>query len=329
MILIVSFEDNEHVRQVRRHLTAPHALVDTSWFPATLRMSAKFCRSCDRRALTLPTGEKLDLADVGAVWYRRIRPLGLHEELVDETSRLFAWSESNEALLGLWYSLECYWMNPPQADEVSQRKLRQLQVARRLKLAIPETLITNDPDAARDFVRAHAPGQVVRKAFRNIPQAPRETKIVAIEDLDRIDSVRYAPVIFQRYVPAEMDLRVTVIGDDIFAAAVYSEPAYAADYRLGLGTARVVPYELPDDVAAKLMALMREFGLEYGAVDFRVTPAGEHVFLEVNPAGEYLFISERTGQPIPAAIAATLQRRDRISPRVRSDCADALVAGAS
>lgn len=31
---------------------------------------------------------------------------------------------------------------------------------------------------------------------------------------------------------------------------------------------------------------------------------------EINPAGEYLFISQRTGLPIPEAIAASLQRHD-------------------
>ena len=56
---------------------------------------------------------------------------------------------------------------------------------------------------------------------------------------------------------------------------------------------------------------MNAFDLRFGAIDLRVTPDGEHVFLEVNPAGEYLFISERTGQPIPAAIAACLERHDR------------------
>lgn len=316
MILIVSFEGNEHVEQVRRHLRVDSVVVDTSWFPASLSLDARFGRDVEGLRLSLPNGRQVDLADVGAVWYRRIRPLGLHSDLVDETARLFAWSEANEALLGLWYSLECFWMNRPTADEVSQRKIRQLQVARRLELSIPETLVTNDPAAARDFIQTHGPGNVIRKAFRNIAQAPRETAVLKEEDLALIESVRYAPVIFQRFVPADLDLRVTVVGDEIFAASVRSQPEYRADYRLGLGSANVIPYELPHDVAAKLSELMKVFEINYGAIDLRVTPEGEHVFLEVNPAGEYLFISQRTGQPIAAAIAALLERHDRAaSPR--------------
>ena len=202
-------------------------------------------------------------------------------------------------------------MNPPIADEVAQRKIRQLQVARRVGLSIPETLVTNRPEAAREFVRRHRPENVIRKAFRNIAQAPRETSLVREEDLAAIDLVRYAPVIFQRFVPAEADLRVTVVEDELFAAAIRSGADYRADYRLGLGSASVSPCRLPDDVAARLLELMRSLSLAFGAIDMRLTPDGEHVFLEVNPAGEYLFISERTGQPIAAAIAASLQRHDQ------------------
>jgi glutathione synthase/RimK-type ligase-like ATP-grasp enzyme len=312
MILILGASDDEHIARVREHLTAEFVVLDISQFPSSVGMSARY--DCPYESVCgrflLPDGTDVHLGDVGAVWYRRIRPLGLHEDLADETARLFAWSESNEAILGIWYSLECFWMNPPLSDEVAQRKVRQLQVARRVGLPIPETLITNEPDAARDFVLEHGPGNIVRKAFRNIAQAPRETIVVDRDQLDLIDSVRYAPVIFQRYVPADLDLRVTIVEEDIFATSIRSGADYQADYRLGLGSATVEPYELPDDVAGRLRDLMKAFELHYGAIDMRVMPDGEHVFLEINPAGEWLFISERTGQPIPAAIAASLERHD-------------------
>src|SRR4051812_27937882 len=219
MILIVSHERNAHVDEVRRHLSAEPVLGDTGWFPASLRVHARFGQQEECFSLGLPDGRPVPLCRVGAVWHRRISPLGLHEDLTDQTARLFAWSEANEALQGLWYSLGCFWMNPPTADEVSQRKIRQLQVARRLGFSIPETLITNDPEAARAFVERHRGDGVIRKAFRNIPQAPRTTALVREEDLAVIDTVRYAPVIFQRFVPAEVDLRVTIVEEEIFAAA--------------------------------------------------------------------------------------------------------------
>src|SRR5262245_2022472 len=282
MILIVTFPDNEHVEQVRRQLTRPSVLIDTASFPVSLGLSAALDAEKECLRFALPDGGDLCLCEVGAVWYRRIRPYGLHADLTDETARLFAWSEANEALLGMWYSLDCFWMNPPTADEISQRKIRQLQVARRLGLSIPDTLVTNQPESAREFVERHGVGRVIRKAARNIAQAPRETHVLRAEDLDLIDSVRFTPVIFQQYVPADLDLRVTIVEDDIFAAAITSEPRYAADYRPGLASANVVPYQLPQPVAEKLLQLMKVLGLQFGAIDLRVTPDGDHVFLEVN-----------------------------------------------
>ena len=164
---------------------------------------------------------------------------------------------------------------------------------------------------ARDFVASKRPGEVVRKAFRNIAEAPRETSVVTEADLTRIQTVRFAPVIFQRFVPADLDLRVTFVEDEFFAAAIRSGLEHQADYRLGVGHAEVFPYELPDEVTVKLRRLMDELDLRFGGIDLRVTPQGEHVFLEVNPAGEYLFVTERTGQPVPQAIAAALERHDR------------------
>jgi len=308
MILIVTTEANEHVRKVQQYLKHEAVLMDIAWFPKSIGLSIQFCDTCESISLCMPDGKRIQLADIGAVWYRRISPIGLHQELTDETARLFAWSESNEALQGLWYSLNCFWMNPPVADEVAQRKIRQLQLASSLGLCIPDTMITNEPDTARGFIDVHGFGNVVRKAFRNIAQAPRETKLVQSEDMALISSVAYAPVIFQRYIPARLDLRVTIVEDDIFAAAVESEPEYRADYRLGLNSAKVFPYQLPEEIASKLTKMMKSLGIKYGAFDLRVTPEGEHVFLEVNPGGEFLFISERTGQQIPQAIAAALER---------------------
>ncbi|BCH29760.1 hypothetical protein MesoLjLc_16900 [Mesorhizobium sp. L-8-10] len=311
MILIVSFLDNQHVHKVIEHLTVDHAVVDVSWFPERMRLNAYAGAVENGHFFDLPDGRRVALDKVGAVWYRRIRNMTVAPEVTEGTARLFAWSESNEALLGVWYAMRCFWMNPPTADEMALRKVHQLRVARRHGLAIPETLVSNSPQEAFAFIERHGVGKVIRKAFRNIQEAPRETAIVTRDDLALIESVRFAPVIFQSFVPAQLDLRVTVIDGDIFAASIASDADHQVDYRKGLGTAAVRPYTLPDDVAKKLLGLMDEMNLKFGAVDFRVTPSGEHVFLEVNPAGEYLFISERTGQPIPQAIAATLERHAR------------------
>ncbi|WP_347265654.1 MvdC/MvdD family ATP grasp protein [Paracoccus sp. (in: a-proteobacteria)] len=310
MILIISFLDNEHVRRVTRHLTHDFEVVDLAWFPERMRMHAHAGRERDALFLDLPSGRRLDLDRVGAVWHRRIRSFTLDPGLSDDTARTFAFSECNEALPGLWPAMDCFWMNPPHADERAMKKVAQHRLARQAGLRVPETLVTNGPDEARAFIEAHAAQGVVRKAFRNIPQAPRVTLRIGPEELALIDSVRFAPVIFQEYVPLALDLRVTVVDGEIFATSFRSEAGFETDYRPGIGSAEVRPYPLPDEVAEALLRLMTRMELKFGAADFRLTPEGEHVFFEINSAGEFLFVCDRTGQPIPQAIAAALERHD-------------------
>jgi glutathione synthase/RimK-type ligase-like ATP-grasp enzyme len=117
-------------------------------------------------------------------------------------------------------------------------------------------------------------------------------------------------VIFQRFVPAVADLRITVVDGEVFVAEIRSDADHQVDYRPGLHLARVRPATVPDTVADGLRQLMKLLNVSFGAIDMRLTPDGDYVFLEINPAGEYLFVSRRTGQPIPQAIAAALTRHD-------------------
>nr|WP_147273294.1 alpha-L-glutamate ligase [Paracoccus lutimaris] len=293
----------------------PHEIIDLGWFPSLMRMHAFAGAQADAFFLDLPDGRRLALDEVGAVWHRRIRSFTLDPALTDEVSRTFAWSECTEALDGLWHGMGCFWMNPPHADERALKKVYQHRLAGRVGLRIPETLVTNGPDEARAFVEAHARTGVIRKAFRNIPQAPRATLKVGPEELRQIDAVRFAPVIFQEYIPLALDLRVTVIDGEIFTTAFRSTREYEVDYRGGIGSAEVFPHDLPDEVGGKLLEMMRRMELRFGAADFRLTPEGEYVFFEINPAGEYLFCVDRTGQPIPQAIAAALERHARAHDR--------------
>ena len=111
----------------------------------------------------------------------------------------------------------------------------------------------------------------------------------------------------QEYVEADADLRITVVGDVLYAAAIDSrETDYPIDFRMSLGQADVRPVELPDNVIRVLRSFMSRLGLVYGAIDMRRTPSGEYVFLEINTAGEFLFVEDRTGQPITRAVASLL-----------------------
>lgn len=311
MILIISHAKDEHTHAVQAELHrigAEAAMLDLSDFPQQMRLNARY-DGADRPGfrLLLSDGTRLDLGACRSAWWRRPQAFSLHPEIQDPIFQNFAFSEATEAFQGLWPALDVFWVNHPTRDSNAHRKVYQLQVAQQVGLTIPETLITNDPEQARAFVEAHGFGRTIYKAFTGTRQAWRETRLLKEDDFGHIESVRFAPVIFQRYVDAQVDLRITVVGNDLFPAAIHSqESSYKVDFRMDMSSARVEPHRLPPAVEDGLRALMEELGIVYGAVDMRLTPDGEYVFLEVNPAGQWLFIEARTGQPITTCLAHLL-----------------------
>lgn len=310
MILIISTPTDPHavaVQQALDQIGYPHFLLDTSRYPQEISLTIE--QDCNRRLVTFAdnSGLLLDAAEITAAWWRRPQPCAVSEEISNDAHRNFARNEAEEAISGLWYSLDIPWVNAPKNDDVANRKVHQLNVAQQLGIRLPDTCITNDPKAAQKFIDSRLPERTICKAFSATWDQWRETRIVGEMELAALENVRYAPVIFQEYIKADCDLRITAVGDKLFPAAIYiGESAYEADVRMDIGNARMEAVELPEHFTAQLLALQRRLGLVYGAIDVRLTPEGTYVFLEVNPAGQWLFIEEKTGQPIAKALAEYL-----------------------
>lgn len=310
-VLIVAPEDDEHAVAVAAEIAGSGGraeVLDLARFPerATLCLQLDCCGD-DGSACVTVDGRSLDLDEVSAVWWRRAHYPTVADGMRRPTHRAFAANETYEALGGLWARMDARWVNEPSADDRGHRKGYQLSVARRLGIPIPRTLMTNDPDRARQFVDSLGYREVVYKSFSATKEEWRETRLLKPEEMTMLEHVRHAPVIFQQYVPAEYDLRVTVVGDRLFPAAIHSQQtAYPVDSRIDIANARIQQTEIPDEVRSWLLDLTRTLGLVYAAADLRLTPDGEYVFLEVNPSGQFLYIEAATGLPISAAMARLL-----------------------
>lgn len=313
MILIVASPGDDHARAVVTRCTQAGrrpALLDTARYPLDLAIRQRFGDGTRSGARVRLDGRDLDLASVGVVWWRRPGAYRLDPDL-DPSVGTFAFSECSEAVDGLWASLDAVWVNPVAADATAHHKPYQLTVADRLGLPIPRTLMTNDAVAARDFVTEVGLGKVVHKTFLATQEHWRETRLLREEELPMLEHLRHAPAIFQERIDAVADVRVTVVGDELFATEITTVPGtYELDYRMALGTARLRATSVSEETEHTLRALMRELGLVYGAIDLLRTRDGTEVFLEINPAGEWLFAQERTGQDITGAMAALLARLD-------------------
>lgn len=290
------------IRPVRFH---------TRDFPSKATLSFSAADGEDLRISLRSNGETVAGEEIKSVWYRRPDKC-LIENGLSDTERRIAEEESEATLTGLYRGLDGLWVNRIDRNRYAGSKVVQLRKARELGLRVPATLITNDPRQLVEFYHAHG-GDIIVKMQKTAFWAPESglglyTSKVDLEKLEHADLIRRCPCLFQENVRKDVELRVTVIGRRVFAAALRSQEVAAAHVDVRRAT-MTVPHEafaLPPEIEKKVLGLMGAFGLQYGAIDMIVTPKGEYVFLELNPNGQFGWIEERTGLPLYDAMADLL-----------------------
>jgi glutathione synthase/RimK-type ligase-like ATP-grasp enzyme len=259
---------------------------------------------------------RIDLADVTGVYVRYVRYSGgpanpAHAEF-DDHERELAQGEYQLALMQLLDLLPCRVVNRARASTSNDSKVYQGFLAQSFGLAAPRTLVTTDPEAARAFYDACGE-QVIYKSLSGVRSIVRR---LTADDLgERLERVRNCPTQFQGWV-AGVDIRVHVVGEQIFATQVESE---AEDYRYAgrsgasLNTEAI---ELPAAIGDACIAMTHALGLELSGIDLRRTPEGAFYCFEVNPSPGFIFYERATGQPISTAVAELLRHSPAQSARM-------------
>jgi hypothetical protein len=254
--------------------------------------------------------------DVRVIWWRKPLRLAASTDLADPEARRYSESEGLSLLRSVGGLFpEARWVNDPGLMASSARRLDQIAVAQSVGLPIPETLVTNDWRRLAAFV--DGVGRVIVKPLdfdsyelegERLGCFARE---ITRQEVDRLSqSVAYAPVLAQRRIEKCVELRVTIIGDLVFACAIdgSSHSGAVDDWR------RVAPTKLRHRIVGlnpatehSLRQMMARFGLRYGAFDLIQEPDGTDYFLELNPNGQYLWIEQMTGAPLSQAVASLIE----------------------
>lgn len=200
-------------------------------------------------------------------------------------------------------------LNRPAAMASNASKPFQAHAARACGFAVPETLITNDPDRAGAFIRSawDAGTDVVYKSASSVRSV---VKTIGKGDLVRLDAIRWCPVQFQHRVEGT-DIRVHVVGTKTFAARIGTD---AVDYRYAARQTDAEPVleatEIDASLSGRCIALAERLGLPLAGIDLRETPDGGIVCFEANPAPAFSYYEIATGLPIADAIARYLAGED-------------------
>jgi glutathione synthase/RimK-type ligase-like ATP-grasp enzyme len=236
---------------------------------------------------------------------------------MDKQYRDASVQECRATVRGMIASLQAFHFDKMFNVDRANNKQLQLQIASKVGLLTPRTLTSNNPEAVKKFAQECPQGIITKmlSSFAIYDDQGRENVVfttpVKDEDLENMEGLRFCPMTFQENVPKALELRTTIVGHRVFTAAVDSQSLEGSTYdwrKEGRTLSKNwQPYNLPEDIEKKLLKLMAEFGLNYGAIDIIVTPDGRHVFLEVNPVGEFFWLEIYSPHyPISQAIAEVL-----------------------
>lgn len=353
-ILILAHEQDAHIPYVARHLDSSEFLVvDTKRILLGDHLSYSMGRGKETqicykgepigpvRSIWLQDlsyermGQARMLADaIRAQGETRVAALGLQQlfhALIGEPSSQY-WAEmlpvepalreySRSGLNRLALALsamypDVFWVSSREAIVQSSHKPLQLQVAQQCGFAVPETLMTSDPDEARSFLERL--GTCVTKPLSISAPAGRSQFTTILQDREKPDfaGLHLSPQIFQELVTPARELRITTIGSRTFAIDVrdaeplLDTPASVRDWRAGFekGTFEGRRFTLPPEIEARHLRVVRKLNLVNGMTDVIISPQGEYVYLETNPCGAFGFVEDATGYPVGKTFAELLRR---------------------
>ncbi|HEU4556068.1 MAG TPA: hypothetical protein VFS25_24690 [Chitinophaga sp.] len=318
VIILTHTEDNISVDTVSRFVEEAGGQAirfNVDRYPLYTRLSSVYRQQQQEVTLENETGIHT-LHDAAGIWYRRSYNIGKGlNEVIDKEYMPAAQLEAKRTLFGMIEGLDIFQMERYSVYRRLDSKEEQLRIAAACGLNIPATCISNNPHDIRRFVAAvNAPViSKMQSAFAIYRQGVEHvvfTNVVEESHLQELDSVQYCPMVFQERIEKQLELRVNIVGYEVFAFSVNStiSERAATDWRKEGATLvdSWTPCRLPEKVQQLLLAFMDRYGLNYGAIDLVLTPDNQYYFLEVNAAGEYFWLDQLCDSAISRQIARVL-----------------------
>jgi glutathione synthase/RimK-type ligase-like ATP-grasp enzyme len=288
------------VREALAELGAP-TLIFNQRHSATTQFAFTLEQGRITGTLTLD-GEMHDLESIKGIYLRLMDEQSLPEldGLPPQAPERRAFRNLHDALLRWAEITPSRVVNRYRPMGSNASKPYQAQLIAKHGFFVPETLITNDPELAQEFYERHK--RVIYKSISGVRSIVQE---LTAEDLKRLEHIRWCPTQFQAFV-AGTNVRVHVVGQEIFATRILSEVTdYRYAHRQG-GEAELSAVELSEDLAEKCVSLAAALELPFAGIDLKITPADEVFCFEVNPSPGFSYYENNTGQPIALAVARYL-----------------------
>ena len=297
-ILILGKAEDAHAAHINTVLTKADVNVeylDTRLFPTKIKLAWQPHDSYG--CIQLSSGKKIELKDIHSVYWRYF--YNVHVPLMDDIKQQnIARRDSMTTVRSIFQACPAHWVNSWQAYQFHQEKPLQLNLAKRLGVNIPATLISNTPQQVTQFAKSY--GKVIFKPVYGGSHAQFVSKKHL--ETERLNlALKLSPVTLQEYISGT-NIRSYVIRDSVYSAEIRTD---AVDFRDD-PLADIVPLDLPAEVEQQCKNIASAFMLEWTAIDWRRNLDNEYVFLEANPSPMFIYFEEQTGFPLTQELVQLL-----------------------
>jgi len=260
---------------------------------------------------------KYKLSDFKAFWYRRshynihFNKIPFKTTLGDKINNHLS-NEAHEIHKIVKHNIQNKSIN--KYDDLFINKLEVLKKASDRGFKIPKTLVTNDKSKLTDFysenknivTKNFSPGVFI---FDDNLILETFTKIVDEKIINSLPN-KFSSSLFQEKIEKLFELRIFFINNDFYASAIFSQQDDKTkvdfrDYNF-IKPNRTPPFELDENIKNRLLAFMKEVGLNSGSIDMLVSKENEYIFLEVNPIGQFSQVSSPCNYYLEEVIAKHL-----------------------
>lgn len=240
-----------------------------------------------------------------SVWFRRTKLPNI--ENLSNNEKIYLFSEYDNLLKNLFCTIDAKWVSNPFSINQSENKLYQLKIAKSLGFKIPNTLVTNSKKELLEFYKNYSKSLIIKQLSLSKIISNNEvefilTNILKDEHISEIEKYDLTPCIYQEKIEKKIELRVTVVGEEIFKVGINSQATEITKTDWRKGKLDFYIEELPKELKEKCVLLIKSLNLKFGAIDFIIDKNGDYIFLEINPNGQWAWIENETNMKISDAI---------------------------
>lgn len=278
--------------------------------------TSKLSHSC----FIVVEGERIAAESIRSVW-NRWKPgvLSAEEDLQSLIAKDFALKEWKTVIRSLTsYLSHARWLNPLAVSELLNCKPHQLRLAQQVGLTVPRTTITNSAAAVGKLFDEVDQGRVIFKSLTPLFLPPNKllytTEITREFASHSQTSIARCPAIYQELVERRSDLRITVVGREVFVARIASQTLDEQKDRLDWRRCQdkeelYSEAEISESLKERLLEFHQRAGLVFAAYDF-LERGNDVIFLECNPGGAWLWLEQSLGLNVSEHVARYLVGRD-------------------